>query len=395
MRTAERVSLFHVLPVFLVFFFNLYSFPLSITLRVELAVCLFVLFSSSVITYGNKYIRNIIISAFFLGVYTVLVCFINGSDSIYALGKPLRFIFTLVIFAFLSTRFAKYSKKEIVIALALALLIHLVFVYVEFFIPTLKPVVFSYLDSEKEDILNFPLRAFGLCSSFDGAGLIICVFQALLWLLSLKEKSTLIFFLCLISFVGCFLVSRTSMLVSTMFMVLIIVSFVKNNKKILFFFVIPVFIIGGYYLYGLVNDILSNNIIEESYRLESTEKLTGEMLYLPETLLSTLFGTGDRSQMSDIGYVNQIFMVGVVGMIWILSIYYQTFLVVRKMRHLFVYESWFLFIVLVLLLVYNYKLSFLYSRSVSDVYFLIFFIMMRKMHGVIIESQRAVTVSIK
>ena len=74
MSEAGRVSLFHILPVFLVVFFNLYSFPLSITLGVDVLVCLFVLFSTSVITYGNKYIRNIIISAFFLGLYTLIVC---------------------------------------------------------------------------------------------------------------------------------------------------------------------------------------------------------------------------------------------------------------------------------------------------------------------------------
>lgn len=386
MSAAGRVSLFHILPVFLVVFFNLYSFPLSITLGVDVLVCLFVLFSTSVITYGNKYIRNIIICAFFLGLYTVIVCFVNGSDSIYTIGKPLRFVFTLIVFAFLSTRFAKYSNKEIIIALVLALIIHLAFVYTEFFIPILKPVLFSYLDSEKEDILNFPLRAFGLCSSFDGAGLILCVFQALLWLLSLKEKSAFIFFLCLISFVGCFLVSRTSMLISTIFMVLIIFSFAKRNKKLLFLYIIPVFIIGGYYVYGLASDILSTSIIEESYRTESAEKLTGEMLYLPDSFLGVLFGTGDRTDDSDIGYINQIFMVGIVGMLWILSLYYQTFVAIRKMRVQFKYESWFLIIILVLLLVYNYKLSFLYSRSVSDVYFLLVFIMIRKIRRVKVDS---------
>ena len=386
MSAAGRVSLFHILPVFLVVFFNLYSFPLSITLGVDVLVCLFVLFSTSVITYGNKYIRNIIISAFFLGLYTVIVCFVNGSDSIYTIGKPLRFVFTLIVFAFLSTRFAKYSNKEIIIALVLALIIHLAFVYTEFFIPILKPVLFSYLDSEKEDILNFPLRAFGLCSSFDGAGLILCVFQALLWLLSLKEKSAFIFFLCLISFVGCFLVSRTSMLISTIFMVLIIFSFAKRNKKLLFLFIIPVFIIGGYYVYGLASDILSTSIIEDSYRTESAEKLTGVMLYLPDSFLGVLFGTGDRTKDSDIGYINQIFMVGIVGMLWILSLYYQTFVAIRKMRVQFKYESWVLIIILVLLLVYNYKLSFLYSRSVSDVYFLLVFIMIRKIRRVKVDS---------
>lgn len=378
MEKAGSFSFFHMLPVFLVVFFNLYSFPLSITLAIDVLVCILVFFSPSVMPVDNKPIRNIIFSALFLALYTLLICFINGSDSLYAIGKPFRFIFTLVVFAFLSTRFAKYRNEEIITALFLALLIHLVFVYVEFFIPVLKPVVFSYLDTDKEDILNYPLRAFGLCSSFDGAGLIICVFQALLWMMSFKGKSAVLFFLCLISFVGCFLVSRTSMLISTLFMGLIILSFAKRNKKLLFLFVIPLFIIGGYYVYGLASDILSTSIIEDSYRPESAEKLTGEMLYLPDTMFGALFGTGDKSDFSDIGYVNQIFMVGIVGLFWILSIYYQSFLAIRRIRFQFKYETSFLILVLVLLFVYNYKLSFLYSRSVSDVYFLLVFIMVRR-----------------
>ena len=381
MRTEVRVSLLHILPVFLVVFFSLFSFPLSICLGGELAVCLSMLPASSQKAYGNKTIRNIIISAILLGVYTLFICIINTSDSLYAIGKPLRFIFTLVIFAYLSTRFAKYNIKEIVIALVLALLIHLAFVYLEFFIPSLKIVIISYLDTEKEDIINLPLRAFGLCSSFDGAGLVLCVLQALLWMLTLQKKSALLFSLCLLSYVGCFMVSRTSMLVSTIFMILILISFAKNNKKFLFFFIVPVFIIAGFYVYDLAKDILSDNIIEQSYRMESSEKLTGEMLYLPDSVFGTLFGTGDRSEFSDIGYINQIFMVGILGLLWILSIYYQTYIAVRRMRYQYKYETWFLIIMLVLLLAFNYKLSFLYSRSVSDVYFLLVFIMLRKALG--------------
>ena len=381
MRTEVRVSLLHILPVFLVVFFSLYSFPLSICMGVELAVCLFMLPARSRAAYGNKTIRNIIITAILLGVYTLFICLINTSDSLYAIGKPLRFVFTLVIFAYLSTRFAKYNIKEIVSALVLALLIHLAFVYLEFFIPSLKTVILSYLDTEKEDIINLPLRAFGLCSSFDGAGLVLCVLQALLWMLTLQKKSALLFSLCLLSYVGCFMVSRTSMLVSTIFMVLILISFAKNNKKFLFFFIVPVFIIAGFYVYDLAKDILSDNIIEQSYRMESSEKLTGEMLYLPDSVFGTLFGTGDRSEFSDIGYINQIFMVGILGLLWILSIYYQTYIAVRRMRYQYKYESWFLIIMLVLLLAFNYKLSFLYSRSVSDVYFLLVFIMLRKAPG--------------
>lgn len=348
---------------------------------VELAVCLFMLPAPSRAAYDNKTIRNIIITAILLGVYTLFICLINTSDSLYAIGKPLRFVFTLVIFAYLSTRFAKYNIKEIVTALVLALLIHLAFVYLEFFIPSLKTVILSYLDTEKEDIINLPLRAFGLCSSFDGAGLVLCVLQALLWMLTLQKKSALLFSLCLLSYVGCFMVSRTSMLVSTIFMVLILISFAKNNKKFLFFFIVPVFIIAGFYVYDLAKDILSDNIIEQSYRMESSEKLTGEMLYLPDSVFGTLFGTGDRSELSDIGYINQIFMVGILGLLWILSIYYQTYIAVRRMRYQYKYESWFLIIMLVLLLAFNYKLSFLYSRSVSDVYFLLVFIMLRKASG--------------
>ncbi len=381
MRTERGASFYHILPVFLVVFFSLYSFPLSICLVVELAVCLFMLPAPSLAAYGNKTVRSIIISAVLLGTYTVFICLINTSDSLYAIGKPLRFVFTLVVFAYLSTRFAKYNIKEIVTALVLALLIHLAFVYLEFFIPSLKTVIFSYLNTEKNDIVNLPLRAFGLCSSFDGAGLALCVLQALLWMLTLQKKSALLFTLCILSYVGCFMVSRTSMLVSTIFMVLILISFVRKNKKFLFFFIVPVFIIVGLYVYDLAKDILSDSIIEQSYRMESSEKLTGEMLYLPDSIFGTLFGTGDRSEFSDIGYVNQIFMVGIWGMLWILSIYYQTYYAVRQRKYQYKYESWFLIIMLGLLLAFNYKLSFLYSRSVSDVYFLLVFIMLRKAPG--------------
>lgn len=382
MVKTERVSFFHVLLVFLVVFFNLYSFPLSYSVVVDMVVLLCVLPHVGVMkTKGNRAIRNIVFSAFLLGVYTLLVCILNGSTSIYTLGKPVRFVFALIVFSLLSARFFKYTLKEIVIALILAIGVHLMLVYLEFFIPTLKPLVYAYLDADKEDIVFLPLRAFGLCSSFDNAGMILCMFEVLLWLISREKNSALLFLLCILDYVGCFMVGRTAMLVSTVFMIMIIISYAKRNKAFLFFFIIPAFVIGGSYVYNIAQDVLSNNVIGDSYRGESQEKLTGEMLYLPDSFMGSLFGTGEPAPSSDIGYVNQIFMVGIIGLIWILSLYYQTYIYIRKVRRNNKVIALFLTLVLLLLLAFNYKLSFLYSRSVSDVYFMLVFILMRKTVG--------------
>ena len=137
----------------------------------------------------SKSKRGIITSLIILCLYTLLVCVANVEFNSYTLGKPLRLIVFYALFIYLSGRLSTYKNGEIVGGVLLALLLHLGCVYGQFFFPSTKVVFTSFLRfDDKLEILEDPLRAFGLDASFDGAGLDICVLLVLLWLIFKRTK---------------------------------------------------------------------------------------------------------------------------------------------------------------------------------------------------------------
>lgn len=346
------------------------------TMIVNISCLIFVSFSRKK-TSTSRSVKHIIAYVIVLALYTSLVCMANGEMNSYTLGKPLRLLFVLLMFNIISTRISGYKTVEIVWGLSLALMIHLVCVYLQFLFPETKLLFYSILDSDK-DVVDLRLRAFGLCTSFDGAGLYICVLQTLLWVIFKTSHSRWIFSLCFASFIGCFLVSRLSMAVSSVYMAMMLLTIFKNDKKFSFLFVLPVVFVGCYYAYGYAQSIMLDANIEESYRHESVEYLTGEMLELPSSFLDTLIGTGNRAPSSDIGYVNIIYMIGLIGLGLVLSMYLYTIKSIKfcKIYHRDVYLFMLLFIVL--LFIFNYKLLLLYARGINDVYLLLIFIIGQK-----------------
>lgn len=112
--------------------------------------------------------------------------------------------------------------------------------------------------------------------------------------------------------------------------------------------------------------------VESSYG-NSTNALLGTMLVLPDTFEQILVGTGETIETSDIGYVKLIFMVGIIGLGLIIILYIGALNILRNsqiMDEELKLLRCFVGFVFILLLMMNYKLLYLYSRSVSDMFFL-------------------------
>ena len=376
---GNKFSLAHIFIVFIITAANAFSFPLVVSLVVDVVAALFLGGSLRTNRGGGK-IRSIYLLLIFLCIYTFLVCIANFSFSSYTLGKPIRLIVFYTLFIFISGRLAQYSNKEIAFGLMLALLLHLASVYAQFFIPTLKTIFTSFLrfDDKVDLIIEDPLRAFGLDSSFDGAGLDICILLVLLWLLFKRSRDIKFFLLGCISLLGCFMVGRTAMLVGTIVFVLMLMSLIKKNK-IYFFIATAIVAIGVFYVWEIVQFYMNNNDVTQSYRPETVTWLTSDrMLFLPESFLGTVFGTGESPSNSDIGYIKIIHMIGFVGLSLVLYLYYSTIKAIKPYKRIDKDIYMFMLIFLILLLAYNYKLLLLYSRGINDVYFLLIFIILRK-----------------
>ena len=384
--SGKRMSVLNIFAIFTIVVANIYSFPIKYTIGIDVFLLL-VTCSICRGVRGDSEIKSILKLLVFLLFYTLVVCIVNMSFSSYSIGKPLRLLFACLFFFAISKKIYLYSQKEFEYGIIGGLGIHLASIYIQFFKPETKMLFYSFLDTEKEDITNYALRSFGLCSSFDAAGLYLCVLIVLLWIIFKREKKFIYLFFSFITLVGCFLVSRTSMIVSSVFFILLLFSLMKNNRKH-FFIATTLVVIGVFYTWNYAGVILQAIDIEQSYRPESQQYLTGEMIFLPSSIVETIIGTGENAHNSDIGYVKIIYMIGLFGLCTVLLLYWKTIKQIRYCKKIIPDMYQFMVLFLLLLFLFNYKLLLLYSRGINDLYFLLIFVLLRKQQMYAYENNK-------
>ena len=380
------MSFFHIIVIFLLTASNAFSFPLWLSLGIDALLALFL--GGKGYRKVSKSERGLISLLMVLCIYTILVCVANVEFNSYTLGKPLRLIVFYALFIYLSGRLSTYKVEEIAGGVLLALLMHLACVYGQFFFPSIKNIFTSFLRfDDKLEILEDPLRAFGLDASFDGAGLDICVLLVLLWLIFKRTKDIKYFLLAGMALLGCFMVGRTAMLVGSAVFAMMLLSLLRKNK-IYFLFAAMIFGVAVFYLWDVFQFYMDNNDVMQSYRPETVNWLTSDrMLFLPDSILGSIFGTGLSPSNSDIGYIKIIHMIGFVGLLLVLYLYISTIKAIKPFKRIDKDVNTFMLIFLLLLLAYNYKLLLLYSRGINDVYFLLIFIILRKQSTINANNQ--------
>ena len=377
----QGVSIKHIIFFSLLVFVNVYSFPIFFRIGMDVLLALYVMMLGTLRKHPRIKTNTIWTISLFLLVYTVFISITATKLDYNVLFKPARFLFVLVVFNIITQRLHSFTLKEICISLFLVFLLHVLCVYIEFLIPSTRDLIYSFLEDFQTDEEDVRLRAKGLCSSYDEAGLVLCVIQSYIYCLFRYRRSKLLFLALLVSIVASLLVSRTTMLVSAVFAVIMMLSFLKHERGFFFLFIVPVLAIVAYYVYGLVELYLAAENLEESYYSGSAEILTTDrMLFLPDTAFGIIFGTGKNPVTSDIGYIKIIHMIGFFGLFVVLFLYYYTFKIIKKVKEIDYNVFLFLFLFLSLLIIFNYKLLMLYARGINDLYFLLLFMIINNKH---------------
>jgi hypothetical protein len=361
------------------FIVNLYSssFGTIIPIILNVLVLSFFFLSRQKISLLNKYQINTILFSLIIVGATLISSISNLHFSSYVWGRNIRITISLILFALIANNFLyKIKSKEIIISLIITLLINVIVVYIEMIFPSIKDFLYKIFDTEKE-LKELKFRAFGLFTSFDACGLSICVLMSILIALNNKIKKNVIIPLFIFSYLSIFFVSRTTMIVGSILLLIFIKVIYKKNKFLLYFVILPFLALVAYKAYYYLSNLINNNtiILNESYG-DSYEVLTKKMLFFPENFYSLLIGTGESMASSDIGYVKIIFMSGITGLLLIIALYNYTLFDLKKFCNFEdsnkrIYNFFLLFYLL--LLIYNYKLLLLYSRTCSDLYFLLIF----------------------
>jgi hypothetical protein len=281
-----------------------------------------------------------------------------------------------------------FSRDQILSAVFYSLLLHVFMIDAAALFYPLNDFLSSISGNEKIR----PLRASGLLAGFDIAGL-LCLLGLLMLLLKIHIPNSIwkLIIFCFVFVLGSFFTSRVSMAILLIFLgfFFLVYIFDKKTKSSRKFLLVPVFMISGYifiaeYLIPIVevtftlgifdvSNILREEIISRHAVQSSESFLWSDMLYLPNSFVATVFGTGSDELQSDVGYVKDIFRYGIVGMIFSFLIYYYLYSIGRGFLRLSCDKNYLLLlrIVFVLVFILTFKNNYFFTRAIFPVILLL------------------------
>lgn len=347
----------------------------------------------------------------FLGmvfVNTLYFCNFKFNEDWYYFLRILRSYFLFyIIFGY--TIFFKIEPKKIMKQCWVIGLIHLLLVLFQYFANdnlkifflSLNPVYNSLINpAEFQNVLVGGVRVKGVMMGFDGAGVLIAIWAMLSMSLFKSNRPRLI--IITISVMASFLTSRTGVLLTSQVLILYLFITAKDNikfflKTIFYFFTLSLF---GYVLVTSVGK--DTNLTKKTlpFMLEgliSYEKSGRfKIASLEDTLFNhtvvlksdlTLFGRPEKQKpapgniiknatQSDVGYIQLLGNIGMVGFLVVLSVLFKEVLNAYKETHT-IFDLRILLILLIM--VANIKGPYFFGRLIFD--FIVIIIALKKFNN--------------
>ena len=382
---------------FLFCFLNLYG-PLSTDITLAFNVILFLsVFSNRRSTAWERPFVLIPVLLLVLSIAAV----INTQSSIkdYSIiGIYIRLLTNCITFPVIIYYFY-HKNTRILPILALTLFLHCLMVLIQMPYPSLQDyntVLFRF-NREEEILENLTLRRLGLTGGYDVSGLYAALSAFLSIELFFKTSKRVYIYISIISLLSSFFTSRTGMAFAFL---LLLFSILLNNrgkagKKVFsFIYVVILFLSLFYFILPLILNTLgvSTNLVVMDITDSGYGQRTGENLFVYHLLpLESLnnneliwgYGCGLRKARlwysSDIGYVKQIFQVGIVGVslmvIFSLLMSIKTYRRGKQMREDTEMKvgSRILNLLLFVYLVFNYKNYLLFNVCSFEVFLIIYY----------------------
>lgn len=378
---------------------NLYLFLLFINLYMPLSpyFCMAVniialAFQSNNLRLYNcigKKLNSITILSFFIFVLS-LIAFIGYSNPEFeVLGKYLRSFITTFLLISLGGSIVLTEEKLLRYTLYI-LLIHIATIPIQMAFPSIVPPMAEFFNCDRDPALfqKLSIRNMGVAGSFDMASYFSIIGFVLSFALFKKSKHNLYLLIAFVFFVSLIRISRTGMLVGTIFFVICLIGNYKHTsrKSRLFFIAIFAGLIVALSVRILPLISSTSNLLDNTrlYHYEDIEQLNdygansseGLMTYHLDVLhhiepyylmMGGAFSPNSTAYGSDIGYVKMICNVGVIGLFLILVLHYLIFKKIKKYaKSNYSQFSYFLIMSIVVVMVLNYKNLLMYSRGAYD-----------------------------
>ncbi len=290
-------------------------------------------------------------------------------------------------------------KTKVLPILSLTLFLHCIMVLLQMVNPSLQDIntILFRFDRDTEILENLTMRRLGLTGGYDLSGLYatISAFISIeLYFLTGKKIYSII---SIVSLISSFFTSRTGMASSflTIFLCILLNSKRKSRKiGFSFLYVVILFLSLFYFILPLIFStigISSNSVVvaeDAGYGIRTGDNLFVYHLIPLEslTIRELIWGYGCSIRkvtwlyyFSDIGYVKQIYQVGIVGVI--LMIYFAIMMAIKTYRRRKKLSgdiemrtgNQIMSILLVLYLVFDYKNHLLYSVCSFEVFLFVYY----------------------
>lgn len=266
----------------------------------------------------------------------------------------LRHVRALLSTALLGTFFyniamAKMLSAERVIDILIAvLMINAVVIILSIIVPEIKPFLAGMYGFDKS---FSSLRGFGLTAGYDSAGY-LCVYGMVLSAAAAYYRKKAIYSLYVLVFLSAAVfTSRSTMLFAFAVVSLVCVVFLYRGKWSLKFVSLAFLAVGAsvvvYYVLPLIVATLgwglntsTTSDFTSNFAATDLSAWRETMWVLPIDTASLLFGTGNVIDTSDVGYVELIFMIGIVGLFIVMLIYIFMLLATVRLRRLVKRGAW-------------------------------------------------------
>jgi len=337
----------HLLPMIFIFTM-MFSFEINgINMRYVVLAFWFVFG----LIWSRKIIANtetiyILLGVFILLVYVILISIIQGENNSFEYLRLLRCVFTyFIILLFLSKK--SYNRDEIVSSLLFVLSIHAICTILSVIFPTFKDWILPISQYTKE-LLRY--RSSGLLSGFDDAGM-LSNFGMILDYIMRRNKGKSLGALTFLFAISAALASRFNMICMLLVLLCIVILESRNRKllsKVIVFF-ISLIAVGFVGVFWIMTTNMSPNLRGMLYsqfpklRLFYDAVLSSYTDYGVYTnvinrhwfpaeisVSERIFGAGIRINNSDIGLVKSMYSYGIIGISWVLLLYFYSLKIVKK-----------------------------------------------------------------
>lgn len=375
----------NIFIIFVYLFINLY-FPISPILCTGLDIIFAVFISNnSVQNYSFKKYTKYAFACLVIATFSYLFSLSPENQVIFKYVRTL--VSTIVVIKVAKN--ISIDTSKFVNLISVLLLMHVLMIGAQVLYPPLSEMIAPYFNFTRDIdmIQEMQLRKMGLSGGYDSASMLVVTAVILFYYQFFYKGKWIYLALSLLSMAMTLFVSRTGMLIALGANAYFAIRSLKQRGRVRIAGITLVAI--GFFAFayilipilaatnGLMFDISTSANTDVSYFTQdyregngSLYNLTGAHLaYLKDlSLREWVFGAGNSSK-SDIGYVQMIFQVGLIGLILIVSMH------ISMIRQLFKMKSndssfntlkTFLIVYILALFFFNYKILLLYSRGFYD-----------------------------